>query len=76
MNLNFLAEVAENHWKTFLPQLYRKLQEEGALEKELLAASKRASEKISTLIEQGLRPQEAREIVLQEEILLSPEPQS
>jgi hypothetical protein len=71
---NHWARMAELHWKKFLPKMYRKLQEAGTLEQELIKAGNQASEAIAALgSDGGLRREEAVEIVLPQYILLPPE---
>jgi len=47
--------------------MYRKYQDQGILDQELEKAGKR----VGKLIEQGLRPEEAKEIALPQTILLT-----
>lgn len=73
INRDILAGQAEEHWKRYLPQMYKKLKEAGKLEEEAEKAGTRAAEMIQKLTESGLYPFEAREIVLPQYILLPPE---
>jgi hypothetical protein len=70
---DILAGQAEEHWKRYLPLMYKKLKESGMLEAEAKTAGIRAAEMIQKLIAGGLYPFEAREIVLPQYILLTPE---
>ena len=70
---DILAGQAEEHWKRYLPQMYKKLKEAGTLETEAMNAGIRAADMIEELIAGGLYPFEAREIVLPQYILLPPE---
>jgi hypothetical protein len=72
----FLAGQAEDHWKRYLPSMYQKLKEAGTLEEEAKNAGIRAAETLEELIAGGLYPFEAREIVLPQFILLTPEPEN
>jgi hypothetical protein len=69
----FLAGQAEEHWKRYLPSMYKKLKEAGTLEEEAMNAGTRAADMIEGLIAGGLYPFEAREFVLPQYILLTPE---
>jgi hypothetical protein len=70
---DILAGQAEEHWKRYLPSMYKKLKEAGTLEAEAMNAGNRAADMIEELIAGGLYPFEAREIVLPQYILLTPE---
>ena len=70
---DILAGQAEEHWKRYLPSMYKKLKEAGTLEAEAMNAGIRAANMIEELIAGGLYPFEAREIVLPQYILLTPE---
>jgi hypothetical protein len=70
---DILAGQAEEHWKRYLPSTYKKLKEAGTLEEEVTKAGTQATEMIEELIAGGLYPFEAREIVLPQYILLTPE---
>jgi len=71
--MNYWAQLANHHWKKFLPKMYQKYQDQGILDKELEKAGLRAEDMIGQLIEQGLRPEEAKEIALPQTVLLTPE---
>ena len=70
---DILAGQAEDHWKRYLPSMYKKLKESGTFEAEAKSAGIRAANMIEELIASGLYPFEAREIVLPQYILLPPE---
>ena len=72
--MNQWAVMAKMHWERYLPKMYRKYQEQGILELELTKAGQQAEEKIGELIEGGLYINEAKEIVIPQYILLTPEP--
>jgi hypothetical protein len=70
---DILIGQAEEHWKRYLPSMYKKLKEAGTLEAEAMNAGIRAADMIEELIAGGLYPFEAREIVLPQYIFLTPE---
>ena len=72
MNDNW-SSIADQHWKKFLPKYYKSLKKQGILEQELQKAGEGATEMIAYLGERGLRPIEAREIVLPQFVYLTPE---
>jgi len=65
--------MALRHWKEWLPTMYREMKEDGTLNLEAQAASKRAVDQIVLLMESGYQRHEAEEVVLPEEIRLRPE---
>ncbi|NLG17613.1 MAG: TnpV protein [Fibrobacter sp.] len=71
--LNHWSKMAKSHWKEHLPGYYQKLQKEGTLEQKLQEAGEKAKEMLAELMEQGMRRNEALEIVLPQFILLTPE---
>ena len=74
LQLNQWAQMAESHWKKFLPKMYRDLEQKGTLEQELIKAGQQTEEMLVNLVSDGgLRHNEALEIVLPQFILLTPE---
>jgi hypothetical protein len=71
--MNYWAQLAKLHWKKFLPKMYQKYQDQGILDQELEKAGQKAADMIGELVEQGLRPEEAKEIALPQTVLLTPE---
>ena len=71
--MNYWAQLANHHWKKFLPNMYHTYQDQGILDQELEKAGNRAADMIGQLIDQGLRPEEAKEIALPQTVLLTPE---
>jgi hypothetical protein len=70
---NFV-EMARGHLKRYLPRLYRRLEKEGTLEEHLETVARMAEEELLLLVtDQGMRHQEALELVLPKYILISPE---
>lgn len=70
---NFV-EMARSHRKSHLPSLYGRLQRAGALEEHLLSVAQMAEEELLELVsEQGMRQEEALQIVLPKYILIPPE---
>ncbi len=67
------GEMAREHWKKHLPNLYRGLKEEGTLERMLNCAQENAVDLYIKLTDKGAAPHTAREIVLPEYILLPAE---
>ena len=65
--------IALNHWKKWLPQMYKDLQKAGTLNERAQKASRLASDQIASLMQSGLQQHEAEEFVLPETILLPPE---
>ncbi|MBN1983920.1 MAG: hypothetical protein JW795_20480 [Chitinivibrionales bacterium] len=71
--MNRWALKAQKHWKKHLPRKYQLLQQQGTLLMELEAAGVWAADKIADLIEQGMMVEDAKEVVLPQYILLTPE---
>jgi hypothetical protein len=70
---NFV-EMARSHRKRYLPRLYSRLEKAGALEEHLKSVAQMAEEELILLVsDQGMRYEEALEIVLPKYILISPE---
>jgi len=65
--------MAMDHWRKFLPKMWAELKAEGREIEAMHKAARLAHDKVSLLIRQGLREDEAEEIVLPELILLPPE---
>jgi hypothetical protein len=70
---NFV-EMARSHRKRYLPRLYSRLEKAGALGEHLKSVAQMAEEELLLLVsDQGMRHEEALEIVLSKYILISPE---
>ncbi len=70
---NFV-EMARGHRMRYLPTLYRRLEREGKLEEHLVSVARMAEEELLSLVsDQGMRHNEALEIVLPKYILIGPE---
>ena len=70
---NFV-EMARAHRRRYLPMLYTRLEREGKLEEHLATVARMAEEELLLLVsDQGMRHNEALEIVLPKYILISPE---
>ena len=68
---NFV-EMARGHRKKYLPMLYGRLEKEGKLEEHLETVARMAEEELLLLVsDQGMRHQEALELVLPKYILIS-----
>ena len=67
------TEMALKHWKEFLPERTKSMQEEGTLNEWAQKASKLASEQVAGLMSHGMQKNEAEELVLPETVLLPPE---
>ena len=65
--------MALEHWKEWLPKMYKEMQEEGTLNKHAQDASKNAARQVAELMAAGYQKHEAEEVVLPELILLKPE---
>lgn len=68
-----LKAKAAEHWETFLPGLWAQLRQEDRLDLALNEAARKAHDQIRTLMDQGLRQDEAEERVLPDLIYLPPE---
>ena len=68
-----LVSQAKAHWQEFLPKMYRQYQKQGILQDKLNQAAEQAYQAMNQLEEAGHSPSEAREIVLPQYILLTPE---
>ena len=68
-----LVSQAKAHWQEFLPKTYRQYQKQGILQDKLNQAAEQAYQAMNQLEEAGHSPSEAREIVLPQYILLTPE---
>ena len=68
-----LVSQAKAHWQEFLPTMYRQYQKQGILQDKLNQAAEQAYQAMNQLEEAGHSPSEAREIVLPQYILLTPE---
>ena len=70
---NFV-EMARSHRKKYLPSLYSRLELARALEEHLVSVAQMAEEELLQLVsEQGMRHEEALQIVLPKYILIPPE---
>ena len=67
-------EMARRHLQKHLSTLYERLQREGQLEEHLARAARMAEEELLGLVsDEGMRMEEAMEIVLPKYILIDPE---
>ena len=66
---------AEAHWREFLPKKVAALEKAGTLKLELYQAAKQTMDELTELEAQGLTFSEAREMVIQQYLLLPPEPE-
>ena len=64
---------ALDHWKKWLPRMYKEMQKDGTLNQEAQNASKEAARQVAELVKAGAQKHEAEEIVLPGLILLPPE---
>ena len=64
---------ALDHWKFWRPKMYRELARSGELNHHAQTASRKAAEKVGSLMRQGLTQHEAEELVLPDLINLPPE---
>lgn len=62
MNLTPEQEKIQVHWKRFRPKMYQGLEKSGKLEKALKNADELTKEAYGQAIEQGLAPDQAREL--------------
>jgi hypothetical protein len=81
MTLTQYGQMAEQHWRQFLPEMVRKLEAKGILQEMLLEAQEKTKDEMADLIalflQQRLTPaqahQRAWEMVREKYILLLPE---
>lgn len=64
---------ALDHWKKWLPTMYRTLQQDGTLDQRAQQASQEAAAQVARLMESGMQRHEAEEMVLPDLITLPPE---
>jgi hypothetical protein len=67
------TQKALDHWREWLPKMYKEMQADGTLNQRAQDASKEAARQVAALMEEGAYQHEAEEIVLPELILLPPE---
>lgn len=72
-NLRPLARQAIEHWREHRPQMYERLKKAGTLESEALKAAEQTLEEQATLIEQGIPPDAAWEMVRERYVFLPEE---
>jgi hypothetical protein len=73
-SMDNFVEMARGHRRRYLPTLYSRLEKEGKLEEHLATVARMAEEELLLLVsDQGMRHQEALELVLPKYILISPE---
>ena len=68
------AALALRHWSRWRPSMVREFREAGALDRHIEDAAKRAADQVERLMAKGFQRFEAEEMVLPDEILLTPEP--
>lgn len=71
--LDNLEMKASKHWKKYLPALTEALEKEGIFQEEIKRAAEMARKELSVLVSRGAQIEAAKEIVMQEYILLPPE---
>lgn len=64
--LNSLGYQIKAHWERYLPRMVRELKEKGELEEALYSAQEMTGDAIATAIEQGMAPDQARELYREE----------
>ncbi|NLP64208.1 hypothetical protein [Paraburkholderia sacchari] len=67
------TRLALDHWRKWLPKMYREMRKDGTLNAEAQKASKEAAAQVASLMEAGYQKHEAEAVVLPEYILLPPE---
>jgi hypothetical protein len=73
-NMDNFVEMARSHRKRYFPKLYRRLEREGKLEGHLETMAHMAEEELLLLVsDQGMRHEEALELVLPKYILIGPQ---
>ena len=68
-----LEKKAKKHWTKYLPSKVKELKSQGILDQEIKRAVEKAAEVHAILVSKGAQSQAAKEIVMQEYILLPPE---
>jgi hypothetical protein len=73
-NMDNFVEMARSHRKRYFPKLYRRLEREGKLEEHLETMARMAEEELLLLVsDQGMRHEEALDLVLPKYILIGPQ---
>ena len=67
------TQKALDHWREWLPKMYKEMKADGTLNQRAQDASKEAARQVAALMEAGAHQHEAEEIVLPELILLPAE---
>jgi len=67
------TQKALDHWREWLPKMYKEMQADGTLNQRAQDASKEAARQVAALMAAGYQQHEAEEVVLLELILLKPE---
>lgn len=65
--------LARKHWTKYLPEKTAALKEAGLFETAIKEAADQAKEEAMSLVNQGMKPDSAKEIVIKNYILLPPE---
>ena len=73
MNLNHYKSLAYEHWKEYLPRLYKELVEAGQLQKAVDEAAKQTDVEMQNALDSGIPHDQAWEGVRGRYLLLEPE---
>ncbi len=73
--LGSIGREARRHWKQHRPKMYKELQEAGTLKTTLLELENRVAKQMEDLSLQGLKPNQAWEMVRDQVLLPSEEDQ-
>ena len=76
MHMNRLVEIGREHWKEFLPHLYRELVAARRLERALQLAADHTRREMNSLVAHGYQEHEAWAMVRQRYLILKPETNS
>ena len=76
MNLSYYKNLAHDHWKEFLPQLYEELIATGELNKALAEAAKQTDLGMQQALDAGIPRDQAWEGIRGRYLLLEPEEDS
>lgn len=64
--LNSLGLQIKDHWREFLPRLYRELEQAGRLDESVYAAQERTADAFADLVQRGMAPDAAWEAIREE----------
>lgn len=68
-----LYRLAKRHWQQYRPKMYQQLQQSGQLHQALLSAQEWTAQTLARLEQQGVPSLQAKEVVMQEWVLLPSE---